>query len=192
MCLLFTLFIFSISTVLADVNLLVIGSATDSSSQTYVYDDGVASVSAFDPTEVVSELTNILEGADLGAVNVDFEDFHGISSGYRHANLFSWFHFPFPEDAEITRWSNLRGEAGTAWDYVVVLGDAHTIEYLPGFYALGVSEIAKEVAKGSAETVLLMPWPAADSSSSIDHYKAYRVANANGSRRHSCGFRFRS
>ncbi|WP_162028825.1 MULTISPECIES: hypothetical protein [unclassified Lentimonas] len=157
---------------MADVNVLVIGSATDSSSQSYVFaDEGVASVSAFDPSGVVSELTSILGGAGLGTVNVSFEDFHGTSSGYRHANLFHWFHFPFPEDAETTRWANLRGENGTEWDYVVLIGDAHTMEYLPGFYALGVSEIAKEVAKGSAETVLLMPWPASGSSTPLDHYK---------------------
>jgi len=168
---------------MADVNVLVIGSATDSSSQSYVFaDEGVASVSAFDPADVVSELTSILGGAGLGTVNVSFEDFHGTSSGYRHANLFHWFHFPFPADAETTRWANLRGENGTVWDYVVLIGDAHSMEYLPGFYALGVSEIAKEVAKGSAETVLLMPWPASGSSTTLDHYKevVYRIGRTGG------------
>jgi hypothetical protein len=178
----FMLLMTSTMAALADVNVLVIGSATDSSSHTYVYDEGVAAVSAFDPADVVTELTSILGGAGLGTVNVSFEDFHGTSSGYRHANLFHWFHFPYPADAETTRWANLRGENGTVWDYVVLIGDAHTMEYLPGFYALGVSEIAKEVAKGSAETVLLMPWPAAGSSTTLDHYKevVYRVGRTGG------------
>jgi hypothetical protein len=168
---------------MADVNVLVLGTATDSSSHSYVYDEGVASVTAFDPADVVAELTGILNGAGLGTVNVDFEDINGVDY-YRHVNLFTWFHFPFPDDAETTRWANLRGENGTVWDYVVLLGDAHTMEYLPGFYALGVSEIAKEVAKGTngTETVLLMPWPAAGSSTTLDHYKevVYRVGRTGG------------
>ena len=59
----FILFITSATSAIADVNVLVIGSATDSSSQSYVFaDEGVAPVSAFDPADVVSELTSILGG----------------------------------------------------------------------------------------------------------------------------------
>jgi hypothetical protein len=199
----FLLLMTSTMAALADINVLVIGSATDSSTDSYssIYAAGsgyytaeATSVSAFDPADVVTELSNILNGAGLGTVNVEFEDFHGTSGrdanniAYTYNNLFSWFHFPYPLDrvtdeyASVDRWSNLRGEAGTVWDYVVLIGDAHTMEYLPGFYALGVSEISKEVAKGSAETVLLMPWPASGSSSSIDHYKevVYRVGRSGG------------
>ncbi len=149
---------------------------------THVHEIDPTLVSAFNPTDVVSELTNILGGAGLGAVSVSFEDFHGTSSGYRHANLSHWFHFPFPADVETTmRWLNLRGKLGTAWDYIVILGDPHTMEKLLGFYALEVSEIAKEMAKGSAETVLFMPSPAADSPSTLNHYKevVYRVGHTD-------------
>jgi hypothetical protein len=194
---LFILLLASSISALADVNVLVIGSATDSSSVDYssiyaagsgYYEAEATTVSAFDPADVVTELTNIIGGASQGAVNVVFEDFNGDYYSHSHTNLFTWFHFPYPLDSEtgeyasVERWSNLRGENGTEWDYVVLIGDAHTMEYLPGFYALGVSEIAKEVAKGSAETILLMPWPAAGSSTSLDHYKevVYRVGRTGG------------
>ena len=87
-------------------------------------------------------------------------------------NLASWFYWPYPGDVETKkRWPNLRGENGTKWDYVVLIGDPYTIEYMPGFYADGVARIAAEVAKGKGKTVLLMSWPGPKSESSVDHYK---------------------
>ena len=72
-----------------------------------------------------------------------------------------------PADVDVLqRWPMLRGEtvtggwSGPQWDYVILIGDPHTMETMPGLYAQGVAAIAAEVAKGSGETVLLMPWPA--------------------------------
>lgn len=192
--------VFIKSLAVADVNILVIGSDRDSSEYNYsssrasygFYTLKAAPTKAFDPAGVVSELTNILKGdSEQGAVRVVFEDFNGkaeVSHNekkevFRHTNLFSWFHFPYPLNvASEVRWPNLRGELDVKWDYVVLIGDAHTIERMPGFYALGVSEICKEVAKGGAQTVLLMPWPSTESSSSYDHYKevVYRVGRTGG------------
>lgn len=164
-----------------DVNILVIGSATDSSSLV----PATTATLPFDPEKVADELSNILKGATGGEVNVVFEDLYKKEGEFRSANLLSWFYFPYPEDIEVNeRWPNLRGELYKKWDYVVLIGDAHTIEYLPGFYALGVSEIGKEVAKSNAETktVLLMPWPAEGSESNLQHYKevVYRVGRSGG------------
>ena len=87
-------------------------------------------------------------------------------------SLASWFHWPYPEGAETqTRWPNLRGEKGTKWDYVVLIGDPYTIEHLPGLYTHGVAKIAEEVAKGKGKTILLMGWPGANSESTVRHYK---------------------
>ena len=95
-------------------------------------------------------------------------------------DLAAWFHYPLPADVETTtRWPNLRGEAGTDWDYVIVIGDPGTMETMPGLYAQGVAVIAQEVAKGGAETVLLMPW-SKNGSASVAHYKevVYRAGRS--------------
>ena len=175
--------------VMADVNILVIGSDSDSSlASTISFEPARRLTAPFDPAGVIAELTNILEGAGETNVHIAFEDFSSPSNEvFPHTNLFSWFHYPFSGGVE-NRASNLRGELGTEWDYVVLIGDAHSIEHMPGFYALGVSEIAKEVAEGTAETVLLMPWPSefgifnVISDSTVDHYKevVYRVGRTGG------------
>ncbi len=98
-------------------------------------------------------------------------------------SLASWFHWPYPEGAETqTRWPNLRGEKGTKWDYVVLIGDPYTIEYLPGLYTHGAAKIAAEVAKGKGKTILLMGWPGANSESTVAHYKevVYRTGRTGG------------
>jgi Bacterial Ig domain/Bacterial Ig-like domain len=157
----------------ADIDVLIIGSTTDSTA------DGAVSgtSSAFDPTAVRTYLQSILAGAGVGTVNVALEN-----RGYPY-DLAAWFHYPTPADVETTtRWPNLRGEKGTDWDYVVVIGDAYSMEYMPGLYAHGVAMIAQEVAKGGAETVLLMPWPGKTSTSSVAHYKeiVYRTGRSGG------------
>ena len=170
----------SMPLLLADLNVLVIGQQRSSAEYIRAADKG----KAFDPTQVVRHFTEILKGAKHGEVNVTLESSFGLEGkNAPYTNLFTWFHYPFPADVETkTRWPNLRGEVDKKWDFVVLLGDTYSIEHLPGFYALGVSEIGKEVAKGSAKTVLLMPWPSAESTSSIKHYKevVYRVGRSGG------------
>ena len=144
----------------ADVDVLIIGSTKDSSE--YIYG---GSATAFNPTQVRNELYNILNGAGLGNVNVVLEERYTQETSPSNwtvscYNLSQWFHFGLPADVETTtRWPNLRGEKGTQWDYVILIGDSYTMEATPGLYTHGVSLISKEVAKGTAETVLLMPWP---------------------------------
>ncbi|OVE81450.1 hypothetical protein BVY04_03245 [bacterium M21] len=169
----------------ADVNVLIIGASIDSSEYPAngSYGERSADSEAFAATEIRRELQSILAGAGEGTVNVTLQDRtdRGIYS-YTYG-LAQWYHYPKPADVETTtRWPNLRGEGGTQWDYVVLIGDPYTMEYMPGLYAQGVASIGNEVAKGSAETVLLMPWPASGSSSSVAHYKdvVYRVGRSGG------------
>ena len=154
----------------ADVNILIIGSQ-----------------GGFSPVGIKTELENILSGAGKGTVNVAFEDYSKQnpigSNTYKCNDLATWFHWPYPEDVEkTTRWPNLRGENGTDWDYVILIGDPENIETVPGMYAQGVANISAEVAKGGGETVLLMPWPSATSTSTVSHYRevVYRVGRSGG------------
>lgn len=154
----------------ADLNVLIVGSTGNSTSTGNV----TSSSTAFDPASVRTYLQNILQGAGVGTVNVAVED---RGSPY---DLAAWFHYPLPADVETTtRWPKLRGQAGTVWNYVIVIGDPGTMETMPGLYAQGVAVIAQEVAKGGAETVLLMPW-SKSGSASVAHYKevVYRAGRS--------------
>jgi Divergent InlB B-repeat domain/Bacterial Ig domain len=176
-----------LTAIAADLNVLVIGSTKDSSE---VVTLSGATSKAFNPIGITNELKKILSGAGLGTVNVVLIDRSLEQAGvgylsYKPTSLAAWFHWPWPTNTEFTaRWPNLRGELGTAWDYVVLIGDSATIEYVPGLYTCGVADIAKEVAKGTngAETILLMPWPASTSSSTLNHYKevVYRTGRTGG------------
>jgi uncharacterized repeat protein (TIGR02543 family) len=152
---------------------LIIGSTSDSPHSGSKSDP-------FHATEIRNELASILSGAELGTVNVTLLD-RANDGGSTTYSLAEWFHHPYPAGVETTtRWPNLRGET-TPWDYVILIGDPYTMEYMPGLYAQGVAAIAGEVAKGTAETVLLMPWPTG-AGSSIDHYKevVYRTGRSGG------------
>ncbi len=150
---------------------------------------------AFSPTAIASELDEILTKNGPGNATVTVEErynhynptgfvYNGHTFGSRSYNLTGWFHYPLPAGAEEARWANLRGEGGTVWDYVVIIGDPYTIEKTPGMYAQGVAKVAEEVAKGAdpAEVILLMNWPASASSSSVAHYKevVYRTGRSGG------------
>jgi hypothetical protein len=178
----------------ADVNVLIIGSTRDSGEMhpanvwwSAQKPPQVPNSKPFLPAEIGTQLQNILAQDGRGTVNVTVQEryaSHAITNGwYAHSyNLATWFHYPYPAGAESNRWANLRGEAGTNWNYVVLIGDPYTMEYTPGMYAHGVAKVAEEVAKGGAETVLLMPWPGSGSSSTINHYKevVYRTGRSGG------------
>lgn len=89
--------------------------------------------------------------------------------------LSGWLHDPYHFNEE--RWSNLRGEAGTVWDYVVIMESPEVIEKFPGWYAQGVHDVAEEVERGTPEAVLLMQWPEATSTTTMEYYRevSYRV-----------------
>ncbi len=164
----------------ADVNVLIVGTSRDATQ----YSSSYGSSKAYDITKVRAELEKILVGAGMGTVEVSLHDFGANYSNGTGNQLISEFYnvdTSFPPVAS-DFWQNLRGESGTHWDYVILMDEPYTIEYFPGFYTLGVSEIAKEVAKGGAETVLLMTWPGNGSASSVNHYKevVYRTGRSLG------------
>lgn len=180
----------------ADVNVLIIGCSKDSGEQ---HNSSVSwntqkpaftpNSKPFLPTEVGTQLQSILAQDGRGTVNVTILDRYRSDAitllfGWNaHSyNLATWFHYPYPAGAEAARWANLRGESGTVWDYVVLIGNPYTMEYTPGLYAHGVAKIAEEVAKGPAQLVLLMPWPGAGSFSTVNHYKevVYRTGRSGG------------
>jgi hypothetical protein len=176
----------------ADVNVLVIGSDTDLSGMYQMGDKATPSAAG-----VKTQLENILGGASLGTVNVvlqetyDYKGYvvNGTRAGYSYcANLATWFFYEYDEDGVkdttfmLNRWKNLRGESGTDWDYVILVGDDITIDKIPGVYTLGVAKIAEEAAKGGAETILLMTRPGPLSQSTIAHHKevVYRTGRSGG------------
>jgi hypothetical protein len=190
----------------ADVNVLILGS--DSSGDRF-YKEALTQgqetgTPPFHFAEVASHLRGILQGAGLGAVNVTTENLargdidlpnpsNWFQSNLRYSsNLISWFYWPYGDfkggafssvtGTEAPRWANLRGEGETKWDFVVLIEDPATIERYPGLHAVGVARISEEVAKGTGQAVLLMPWPAPGSGSSVDHYRevAYRVGRSAG------------
>ena len=159
------------SALAADVDVLIIGSERDSTQNWRI---SATDRTPFSAAGIKTQLENILGGAGLGSVNVEYQDRYSYSGGYYAYNLASWFHWPYPANVETNyRWPELRSELTNVWDYVVLIGDPYTIEVMPGMYTLGAAKIAEEVAKGTngTETVLLMSWPTASSTSSIDHYK---------------------
>jgi hypothetical protein len=187
----------------ADVNILIIGSDTPGDQQYAARLSGSpAATPAFQYEAMADHLRQILEGGGHGTVNVTTRNrVAGSTSTSSFAtacnNLLAWFYWRYGEwvnndpvlgnyasvtGTQVQRWAELRGENGTEWDYVVLIGDPFTIETIPGYYTLGVARIAEEVAKGTGQTVLLMPWPAAGSSSTLDHYKevVYRTGRTAG------------
>ncbi|MCC5843543.1 MAG: hypothetical protein JJU05_04755 [Verrucomicrobia bacterium] len=167
----------------AEVNILIIGSGVPGDIAFASTANGFpARTPAFRHFDVADHLRQILEGAGHGAVNVTTREHNAVFSFSRATNLFTWFHWPYGTGGRAARWADLRGEGDTAWDYVVLIGDTYTIETTPGLYTLGVANVAAEVAKGSGQTVLLMPWPAPGSTSNLDHYKevVYRTGRTAG------------
>ncbi len=191
-----TFLIFS-NQLFADVKVLIIGSTKDSGER---HNSGVSwnslkpaftpNSKAFSPTEIGTQLQSILAQDGRGTVNVTVLDRYRTDAitdigwqAYSY-NLATWFHYPYPAGAETARWANLRGESGTVWDYIVLIGDPYTMEYTPGMYAQGVAKIAEEVAKSAnpAQIILLMPWPGSGASATVNHYKevVYRTGRSGG------------
>ncbi|MFC1498887.1 choice-of-anchor D domain-containing protein, partial [Verrucomicrobiota bacterium] len=163
------------------LNILVIGSSECSDT----------SEKAFSPVNIGAELQSILEGdpaVNTQMINVVVDDYHRsvdlpyISSYTRHQYVHTLAqHYYWPEDRSHTL-ENLRGEAGTDWDYVVMMDDAYILGIVPGYYAEGVNAIAKEVLSGGAVPLLLMQWPDASSSFAVSHFgeASYRVGDGAG------------
>lgn len=103
----------------ADVNVLIIGSTSDS---------GDSFGGSSDPFSV----------AECFATGITC-----LGHGTRCCKLVGWYHRPFPSGAEGTRWVNLRNEGGTDWDYIILVGEPYT----PGMYALAPAGDSEDQAR---------------------------------------------
>ena len=105
----------------ADVNVLIVGTTQDRGGTS----------NAFDISMVRAELENILTGAGMGTVQVSLHDLPAYKRGNKLIEGFLDLDFNsqwVPADF----WAKLRGQSGTDWDYVILMGEPHTIEYFPG------------------------------------------------------------
>lgn len=162
------------------LDILVIGSSRSINS----------SAKTFRPSEIATELEAIFNGdSDVTAIaNVVSQDVYtsknvsyglGSTFHYRHS-LLQYYYWP---EGKAQRLNNLKGQDGTDWDFVVMLGDPYLISTLPGFYALGVNKIASKVAEGGAQPLLLMQWPETGSSgASLAHFSEYTYRTGFGSK----------
>ena len=129
------------------LKVLIVGSTSD------LGDKYGSDSAAFSPTAIASELEKIISQNGPGSATVTVEERfnNNLPTGFVYDtatfpsdsyNLTGWFHFPLPAGSESNRWANLRGADGTAWDYVVIIGDPYTMEKTPGMYAQGVAVVA--------------------------------------------------
>ncbi len=178
---------------LADVNVLIIGS-THSYSEGG--ESGVVHEKPFNPAGIATHLQGILsqDPAITETVNVEFEDIYktkALSVVYS-GSAFSDFtshcyslaqHYLWPE-GKAARLANLRGEGARVWDYIVICHDPYITANFPGMVAEGTKLIREEVAKSAnpAQVVLLAQWPETSSTFTAAQFNeiAYRVGNSAG------------
>ena len=176
-----------------DLNILIIGS-TRSFSDGGEHD--VVHEKAFNPAPIATHLGNILSQDPLlpDSVNIVFEDVFktktntvrtssdGINDITAHCYSLAQ-HFMWPE-GKAARLSNLRGEEGTRWDYIILCGDPYIMANFPGMYAEGVKLIQSEVARSAnpARVVLMAQWPEDRSVFSAEDFNevVHRVGNSAG------------
>ncbi|NQT89525.1 hypothetical protein HQ560_22335, partial [bacterium] len=179
----------SAASLLADVNILVIGS-------THSYCEGEkrgANEGALDVSSMADCLRRILAGDPKikGAANVVFEDVFrkktlptGVGGGgkmmtmeYRCYSLAQYYFWP---DGRAERLANLSGKGKAKWNYVILVGDPYLLTHMPGVYAEGVKLIADKVREGTAKPILVMPW--ATDKAGTDHMAevVYRVGKGSG------------
>lgn len=156
------------TSLLASSNVLVIGS-----SKAFNEREQGAIEGRLDPAAMAKALELIFnQGRDASTgARVVFEDVYrkkaspvALGSAGRdmptmfHCHSLAQYHF-WPDGRE-KRMAMLAGEAGTRWNVVVLLGDPYLMQTMPGIYAEGVHLLTKQVRKGGAKVVLLMPWSA--------------------------------
>ena len=147
------------------LNVLVIGS-THSFSEGGEHD--VVHEKPFNPTAIAGHLEEMLAQDPLitDSVNVVFEDVYksktntvltsstGIDNITAHCYSLAQ-HFMWP-DGKATRLANLRSEAGTKWDYIVLCGDPYIMANFPGMVAEGV-KLIREVQNSGARGRTIRP-----------------------------------
>ena len=177
----------------ADVNILILGSSRSFSE---LAQDGTKPEAAFVFKNIKTELFNILKDAPMirGKMIVDTVDLYGeailtkmvvrkepkqmefpVQFSHKRYSLAQFYFWP---DGREARLANLRGEAGTRWDHVIIMSDPYLLANMPGIYAEGINLIAGEVKRGGAELHLFQQWPGPESVFDNSHFKeiTHRVA----------------
>ncbi|MFK8056049.1 MAG: MopE-related protein [Saprospiraceae bacterium] len=148
---------------------------------------------SFSPDQITAELQSILanDPSTSLAVNVVAENIYtnkdvtlGLGGG---GTEYTWAHhrhslvqyYYWPEGRE-QRMDYLSGNAGTAWDYVVIGSDPYFVENVPGYYSLGVNKIAAKVTEGGAVPLLLMTWPKGATADDVAHFEEFTYRTADG------------
>ncbi|MFD2588382.1 hypothetical protein ACFSQJ_15705 [Croceitalea marina] len=169
-----------------ELNILFIGSSRSIQSD----------VAAFSLNNVAEELNSILsqDATITAAVNVSYEDIYNtkalstaLGSGgnefdytyYTHS-LFQYYHWP---EGQAERISNLKGNGEKDWDYVIMASDPYIISKTPGFYSLGVNQIAATVIEGGAKALLVLPWPKDEAkTTTISSFEEFTYRTASGAK----------
>ena len=142
----------------------------------------------FNPKPIVEHLEKILKGDKrLGTVNVVFEDIYRTSDRKLWGKVFparcySLQSYNYWPDKQADRWKNLKGDAGTQWDHIVIMGDPSIIANTPGVYARGVKLLLDVIKDSKAKPVLMMQWPHSGSEVPINDFGEviYRVGDSGG------------
>ena len=167
------------------LNILVIG--TNRSIQ--------ESAAAFSPDEVAMELQRILSADESLALNVNVvaENIHRskeLLTGYgQGGDEYSWTYYGhslmqyyfWPEDRD-ERLRNLAGQGEADWDQVIIAGDPQIIATMPGYYALGVNQVAAKVREGDGQPLLLMVWPQGANADATAHFREFTYRTSHGAK----------
>jgi hypothetical protein len=172
----------------ADIDVLVIGCSKSFSTDYYPVMSRAQD--PFNPQLVVDELQGLLAGDPaFGTVNVVFEDtYRSITRsltnpvGDFNMNSYSLLAYYYWPDGKTNRMDNLKGAAGVAWDYVVILSDPSFLASTPGVYAKGVKLIVDKIREGAAQPILMMQWPDVGSPVPVADFGevTYRVGDSGG------------
>ena len=125
-------------------------------------------VNSYDLESLSSELQDLMD-QDSRPVQVSFEDIYasqditfGLGGGgaeytweFRRHSILQYWTWPDERDKRL---NFLRGIEEKQWDKVLILADPYIMTQFPGYFALGLQQIAKEISLGGAEIYVLQPW----------------------------------
>jgi len=172
--------------VLADVNILILGSGRSFSEGRY--EDHQAPLK---PSLIAGELKKILSmDKSAGKVNVAVDEYYtkkdintavGGKKGqdwkltYHRYSLAQYYFWP---EGREKRLKNLKGN----WDYVILIDDPYLTANMPGFHAEGVKLLANEINKGKAKTLIFSQWPSKGSNKTAAELNeiSFRIARGLG------------
>ncbi|MDG1516864.1 MAG: T9SS type A sorting domain-containing protein [Flavobacteriales bacterium] len=163
-----------------EINILVLGSSNSiiSSQKTFFTDYIAIELDSILSNDTLIKLnTNVVYEEISKAKNIST----GIASSYlwnvNHYchSLAQYYYWP---DKRAERLSNLRGNEGFDWDYVVIGSDPVILKTMPGYYSFGVNKIVSAIYEGGAVPLLLMQWD--EDLSLTSHFEEFTYRAAVG------------